>query len=82
MGSLSSLQKSEFLKLIILIFHVSKIFDSSKKFAVPNTLLKLKNYCTWLAETLHSWFKGKLMSTMLHVIKSTDPIVSLTQLKE
>jgi hypothetical protein len=52
---------------------------------MPNLIKKswtVSNVGTWLAETLHSWFKGKLMSTMLHVIKSMDPIVSLTQLKE
>ena len=28
------------------MFDLSKIFDLSKKFALPETLLKSKNYCT------------------------------------
>ena len=28
------------------MFDLSKIFDLSKKFALPDTLLKSKNYCT------------------------------------
>ena len=29
-----------------MMFDLSKIFDLSKKFALPDTLLKSKNYCT------------------------------------
>ena len=29
-----------------MMFDLSKIFDLSKNFALPNTMLKSKNYCT------------------------------------
>ena len=41
------------------MFDLSKIFNLSKKFAPPDTLLKSKNYCTDISEKNQSKFLGK-----------------------
>ena len=47
------------------MFDLSKIFDLSKKFALPDTFLKSKNYCTWKVDELLIDSAGKLMALNL-----------------
>ena len=50
------------------MFDLSKIFDFSKKFTLPDALLKSKNYCTRLLKYFvlqHSVIKPKYLRSLL-----------------